>query len=99
MSEATGTPERKRAHVWISGRVQGVFFRAHTAERARQLGVVGFVRNLPDGRVEAVFEGEASAVEKMIAWCHQGPPRARVEGVEVQWEEPRGEFTDFQIWR
>ena len=91
--------ERKRAHVWIAGRVQGVFFRAHTADRARQRGVVGFVRNLPDGRVEAVFEGDAPAVEEMVAWCHQGPPRARVERVKVQWEEPRGEFAEFQILR
>lgn len=91
--------ERKRAHVWISGRVQGVFFRAHTADRARQWGVVGFVRNLPDGRVEAVFEGDAHAVEKMVAWCHQGPQRARVDHVEVQWEEPRGDLAEFQILR
>lgn len=91
--------ERKRAHVWISGRVQGVFFRAHTADRARQWGVVGFVRNLPDGRVEALFEGDAPAVEKMVAWCHQGPPRARVDRVEVQWEEPRGDLRGFQILR
>ncbi len=99
MSEGASSKERKRAHVWISGHVQGVFFRAHTAERARQLGVAGFVRNLPDGRVEAVFEGDAPAVEKVVAWCHQGPPRARVESVEVQWEEPRGDFVEFQILR
>ena len=99
MGEGTPTPERKRAHVWISGRVQGVFFRAHTAERARQRDVAGFVRNLPDGRVEAVFEGDASAVEEMVAWCHQGPPRARVESVEVRWEEPRGDSVEFRILR
>lgn len=99
MSEGAPSKERKRAHVWISGRVQGVFFRAHTAERARRLGVVGFVRNLPDGRVEAVFEGDAPAIEKMLTWCHQGPPRARVESMKVQWEEPRGDFAEFQILR
>ena len=81
------------------GRVQGVFFRRYVYERAKALGVRGFVRNLPDGRVEALFEGDASAVERMVAWCHQGPPRARVESVEVQWEEPRGDFTEFQILR
>ncbi len=90
---------RTRAHVWISGRVQGVFFRAHTQEVACRLGLTGFVRNLPDGRVEAVFEGEEEAVRKAIEWCHKGPPRARVERVEVRWEEPKGEFPDFAIRR
>jgi len=86
-----------RAHVYISGRVQGVFFRANTLRVARSLGLKGFVRNLPDGRVEAVFEGEEEAVKKAIEWCHRGPPLARVVKVEVRWEEPRGDYDDFYI--
>jgi acylphosphatase len=80
-----------RAHVYISGRVQGVFFRATTREQADRQAVAGWVRNLPDGRVEAVFEGPRGAVEECLAWCRQGPPGARVAGVEVEWEPPRGE--------
>ncbi len=88
-----------RAHVWISGRVQGVFFRAHTKEVAEKLGLTGWVRNLPDGRVEAVFEGEEEAVKEAIEWCKRGPPLAKVERVEVRYEEPTGEFKDFRIIR
>jgi len=80
-----------RAHVWIAGRVQGVAFRAYTVDEASAKGVAGWVRNTPDGRVEAVFEGERAVVEAMIAWCRKGPPAARVSSVEVIWEEPRGE--------
>lgn len=84
-------PKHTRAHVVISGRVQGVCFRAYTIDEATAAGVAGWVRNTPDGRVEAVFEGEKSAVETMIAWCRHGPPAARVNGVEVVWAEPKGE--------
>jgi len=80
-----------RAHVYISGHVQGVFFRATTREQADRLGVAGWVRNLPDGRVEAVLEGTRPAVQACLQWCHHGPPGARVTGVEVEWEAPRGE--------
>ena len=90
---------RIRAHVWISGRVQGVFFRAHTKELADELGLTGWVRNLPDGRVEAVFEGEEDAVKEVIEWCKRGPPLASVEKVEVRYEQPTGEFRDFRILR
>jgi acylphosphatase len=90
---------RVRAHVWISGRVQGVFFRAHTKELADELGLTGWVRNLPDGRVEAVFEGEEEAVKRAIEWCKRGPPLASVEKVEVRYEQPTGEFKDFRILR
>ena len=83
--------ERVRAHVWISGRVQGVAFRAYTIDEASARGVTGWVRNMPDGRVEAVFEGEKAVVEAMIAWCRKGPPAALVSSVEVTWEEPTGE--------
>lgn len=88
---------KRRARVLISGRVQGVFFRAHTRRKAHELGLTGFVRNLPDGRVEAVFEGDQELIEKMIAWCHRGPSGARVEAVEVTWEEFQGNFQDFHI--
>jgi len=81
----------KRAHVRIYGKVQGVWFRAHTKDMADKLGIKGWVRNVPDGSVEAVFEGDDESVEKIIEWCHRGPPLARVEGVEVEYEEPRGE--------
>jgi len=82
---------RVRAHVWIVGRVQGVGFRAYTVDEATERGIAGWVRNMPDGRVEAVFEGERAAVEAMVAWCREGPPAARVTSVEVKWEEPLGE--------
>ena len=86
-----------RAHVFISGKVQGVFFRAHTRDEALKRDLKGWVRNLPDGRVEAVFEGEEENVKSMIEWCRQGPPLARVKNVEVKWEEYRGEFDTFSI--
>ncbi len=88
-----------RAHVYVSGRVQGVFFRYETRREAVKRNVKGWVRNLPDGRVEAVFEGEKEDVEKLIDFCHKGPPLAKVEKVEVFWEEYKGEFKDFKlIW-
>ncbi|MGH7412476.1 MAG: acylphosphatase [Candidatus Methylomirabilis sp.] len=92
------TQEREpvRAHVWIAGRVQGVSFRAYTIDEASLRGVAGWIRNTPDGRVEAVFEGDKVAVEAMIAWCRKGPPAARVTSVEVKWEEPKGE-TSFAV--
>lgn len=86
-----------RAHVFISGRVQGVFFRANTAEKARDLKIKGWVRNLPDGRVEAIFEGDEDKVKEMIDWCHHGPPAARVDDVQVIWEDFKNEFYDFSI--
>lgn len=88
----------KRAHVWISGRVQGVWFRANTREQAERRNLAGWVRNLSDGRVEAVFEGPEPEVQDMINWCHTGSPMARVEDVEVEWEEP-GSREDFTIKR
>lgn len=86
-----------RAHVIISGMVQGVFFRAYTREWARELGVNGWVKNLPDGRVEAIFEGEEGRVKEIIERCKKGPPMAVVENVDVRWEEYKGEFDDFEI--
>ena len=81
----------KRAHVVAHGAVQGVFFRSETRDRARSLGVGGWVRNAPDGSVEAVFEGEDEQVESMVHWCKRGPSGARVDDVDVTWAEPRGE--------
>jgi acylphosphatase len=72
-----------RRHVWVSGRVQGVWFRESTRRAAESLGVSGWVRNLPDGRVEAIFEGEQARVERAVDFVRQGPPRARVLRVEV----------------
>ncbi|MEM2123664.1 MAG: acylphosphatase [Candidatus Bathyarchaeia archaeon] len=86
-----------RAHIYISGNVQGVFFRYETRRVARELGVSGWVRNLPDGRVEAVAEGEEEAVEKLIQFCRRGPPAAIVTKVEVEHEEPKGEDSNFII--
>jgi len=86
-----------RAHLYISGRVQGVFFRDSVQRLARKLKVVGWVRNLPDGRVEAVFEGDEENVKRMIEFCKRGPPAARVDDVKVIWEKPSGEFDDFEI--
>ncbi len=81
----------KRVRVVVSGRVQGVFFRWTCASLARGRGLGGFVRNLPDGRVEAAFEGADDDVDAMVAWCRVGPEHARVDGVAVEPEEPRGE--------
>jgi acylphosphatase len=79
----------KRVRVVVSGRVQGVFYRATCASLARQRGLAGFVRNMADGRVEAAFEGSDDDVDAMVAWCGVGPDFARVDGVEVVVEEPR----------
>jgi acylphosphatase len=79
-----------RAHVWVSGRVQGVWYRQSCADAARASGVCGWVRNVPDGRVEAVFEGPDDVVERMVGWCRLGPPRAVVSNVDVAREKPEG---------
>jgi acylphosphatase len=86
-----------RAHVWVNGRVQGVFFRSETQEEARKRGVKGWVRNLPDGRVEAVFEGEETLVNELIEFCKRGPPGAKVTSIKVVMENYTGEFKDFVI--
>jgi len=81
----------KRAEVVVRGAVQGVFFRVETRNRAQSLGVSGWVRNAPDGSVEAAFEGEDERVESMVSWCSRGPTGARVDDVDVMWAEPLGE--------
>jgi acylphosphatase len=82
--------EQIRAHVFITGRVQGVGYRFSTRDEANRLGINGWVRNLSDGRVEALFEGSKAAVEEMIKWCHKGPRAAVVKDVAVEYEEPEG---------
>jgi acylphosphatase len=77
----------------VSGRVQGVFFRSSCADLARRLGVGGWVRNLPDGRVEAAFEGRGPDVESMVAWCRRGPAGARVDRVDLEPDDPVGATT------
>jgi len=86
-----------RAHVIISGKVQGVYFRAKAQEQAVGLEVSGWIRNRPGGTVEGVFEGNRENVEKLIDWCRLGPPRAIVSDVQVEWGDYRGEFSGFAI--
>jgi acylphosphatase len=88
---------KKRAHVFVSGWVQGVFFRAETRDMARRLGMTGWVRNLGDGRVEAVFEGEDWAVEQILAWCHRGPRGANVDNIEINYEDYSNEYETFSV--
>ena len=88
-----------RADLLISGRVQGVFYRASAQQEAMRLGLAGEIRNLPDGRVEAVVEGPKERIEEFIEWCKRGPPAAEVEHVRVQWSAARGEFRTFMVTR
>ena len=88
---------KARAHVFVTGRVQGVFFRSTVADLAESLDLAGWVRNLSDGRVEAILEGERSHVEKAVDFCRRGPPGAHVHDLEVNWEAWQSEFSDFKI--
>ena len=87
-----------RVHVLIHGDVQGVNFRWYCSKEASSRGVGGFIRNLPDGRVEAAFEGDRESVDAMVEWCRGGPPSARVRGVDVSQQQPTGD-RDFKITR
>ncbi len=89
--------EAVRAHVVIQGRVQGVWFRASTLDKAHNLGLDGWVRNRPDGAVEAVFEGPKKSVRQVVSWCHEGPRMAQVQDVEVDWSEPKGDISGFRV--
>lgn len=89
--------DHARAHVIIQGLVQGVYFRAETKGAADRVGVSGWVRNRPEGTVEAIFEGPKEKVEAAIEWCWQGSPASRVEAVTVTWEPYRGETDQFMI--
>lgn len=88
-----------RATIRVSGKVQGVFYRASAMGEAQRLGLVGTVENLPDGSVEAVVEGTTAAVDEFAAWCRVGPPAARVDDVQVRSEPARGEFRTFTVLR
>jgi acylphosphatase len=89
--------EKVRVRVVVEGRVQGVYFRAHTQDMASLLDLKGWVRNRPDGSVEAVFEGDKDKVEQVIEWCRRGPTHAKVTKVYSAWEDYSGEFSDFSI--
>lgn len=91
------TAERKRAELRIAGKVQGVFFRASTREQARAHGLAGWVKNMPDGTVNAVLEGPAEDVEEVVEWAHDGPEAAQVDDVDVQWSEPQGDLQTFEV--
>ena len=88
----------RSVRVTISGRVQGVFFRATCAELARDLGLAGSVRNLPDGRLSATFQGADDAVDRMLAWCREGPPMARVDALEIE-DVAASDATGFRVAR
>jgi len=92
-----GEEEKIRAHVFVSGKVQGVFYRENTRKKAEKLGVSGWVKNLRDNRVEAVFEGNKSSVEEMVNWARKGPIWAKVEAMDVVWEDCTGQFASFDI--
>ena len=87
----------KRIHAFVSGQVQGVFFRTNTRAEAKRLGLKGWVKNLPDGRVEFVAEGPSWAVNELIRWCHKGPAYSRVNKVEFYEETPRGRYDEFSV--
>jgi len=86
-----------RVHLLISGEVQGVFFRSNARDFARELGLKGWVRNLPDGRVECVIEGEKEKVERMVRFCREGPPGSSIENLDIKREKPTKEFRGFEV--
>lgn len=87
---------RTRAHILVSGRVQGVFFRANCVRVASSLGLDGWVKNVPHGDVEILVEGDEREIKKLIGWCHSGPRNARIEKVDVEWSEPRRDHARFR---
>jgi acylphosphatase len=89
--------DTERAHVYVSGSVQGVFFRDSARQQAEQLGLAGWVKNLPDGRVEALLEGPPGNVREMIRWCEAGPPHATVEDVDAEFETPGEDLKGFEV--
>ena len=96
MTNDTGK-DLQRAHVYVSGSVQGVFFRESARKKAKEFGLAGWIENLPDGRVEAIFEGSPEDVRRMTEWCEQGPTYATVEDVAVQLEDARGDLRGFEV--
>jgi len=89
--------DKKAVHAYISGRVQGVFYRASTYEKARELGLEGWVRNLPDGRVELFCQGPSEQVDRLLEWCKVGPPAARVHAIEATTQKPKEEYVSFEV--
>ena len=89
----------KRCHIFVSGMVQGVFFRAFTQENALELGLTGWVRNTQDDRVEALVEGDENEIKELIERLRQGTPASRVTDVSVNWQKAKNEFNDFSITR
>jgi len=89
--------DKARAHIIVSGRVQGVFFRAYAKQKADQLDIFGWVKNTDDGRVELIIEGDKAKVSRMVDWLEAGPKSANVENIEVEPEVYQGEFADFKI--
>ena len=87
----------QRVHVIVRGRVQGVYFRASARDRARQLDLSGWARNCRDGSVEILAEGEKTRLERLVTWCHGGPPGAVVTDLDVEWQEASGEFVGFVV--
>jgi acylphosphatase len=88
---------KRKAVIVVSGIVQGVYYRYSTKDKADDLGLSGTVRNLPDGDVEVVAEGEQGQIEALIEWCKRGPRGARVDRIGVEWDEPTGTYADFSI--
>lgn len=97
LKEKSDKNKKIRAHVFIHGKVQGVYFRQNTRIVATRHNVTGWVRNLSDGRVEAVFEGDETNVGQVIEWCHAGPPKAEVDDVSITYQPYTGEFQDFRV--
>ena len=97
MSRGRDVEENVRVHLLVTGRVQGVFFRVSTQRRAVELGIAGWVRNSPDGRVEITAEGPRPACEALRAYCEQGPPPAHVDMVDTTWQTATGEFSGFDV--
>lgn len=90
---------QQRAHIKIRGRVQGVYYRASMVQEAHKTGLTGWVRNCADGSVEAIAEGARPAIESLLAWCRHGPPGARVDNVEVNWQAAAGGLSGFVVRR
>lgn len=89
--------EYYRVHVFVSGKVQGVYYRQTTSYEAQKLNIHGWIRNLRDGRVEAIFEGEKANIDKLLSWCNKGPKDAIVKDIEIIQEQYKNEYTNFQI--
>lgn len=92
-----GPEEKIRAHIYASGRVQGVYFRENCKKKADKLEVLGWIKNLKDGRVEGVFEGDRSKVEKMVSWTRRGTIWSAIDSFDLIWQDYKNEFTDFEI--